>query len=31
MEPNAKGDKWMYSDKPIDGNIVILTLYVDHF
>lgn len=31
MEPNAKGDKWMYSDKTINGNIVTLTLELSRF
>lgn len=26
MEPNAKGDKWVYQDKVLNGNVVILTL-----
>ncbi|MCL4487777.1 MAG: hypothetical protein M1570_06560 [Chloroflexi bacterium] len=31
MESNSRGDKWEYESQPIDGNVVVLTLFLSYF
>lgn len=31
MQSNARGDKWAYEGKVIDGNIVVLTFFLSYF